>query len=194
MHQPKWQIVAEPTLGPIVRFMNQKISALGGDLHSGNIICARCTEVRGGGFDPNYGIQLCANRAGVEPLEDTLAHGKQAGLLNICSSKVLKQIIEMVHAYDYLRFDSDLKDNLRHAACTEIRASSLSGECRFWREFWHRSQWKLTYQHQECVKRRATISVSHRPNCKDDVEAAKVVNEVWDSCFADTRPFDEIYK
>lgn len=56
--------------------MNQKISALGGDLHSGNIICVRCTEARGGGLDPNYGIQLCANRAGVEPLEDTLAHGR----------------------------------------------------------------------------------------------------------------------
>lgn len=55
--------------------MNQKISALGGDLHSGNIICVRCTEARGGGLDPNYGIQLCANRAGVEPLEDTLTHG-----------------------------------------------------------------------------------------------------------------------
>jgi inner membrane protease ATP23 len=26
------------------------------------------------------------------------------------------------------------------------------------------------------------------------VHAAKVVNEVWDSCFTDTRPFDEIYK
>jgi inner membrane protease ATP23 len=33
-----------------------------------------------------------------------------------------------------------------------------------------------------------------RPECKDDVQAAKVVNEVWDSCFADTRPFDEIYR
>lgn len=33
-----------------------------------------------------------------------------------------------------------------------------------------------------------------RPNCKDDVQAVKVVNEVWDSCFRDTRPFDEIYR
>lgn len=67
--------------GPIVRFMNQKISALGSDLHSGNIICVRCTEERGGGLDPNYGIQLCANRAGVEPLEDTLTHGKPSHLV-----------------------------------------------------------------------------------------------------------------
>lgn len=101
----------------------------------------------------------------------------------------------MVHAYDFLRFKADFENmNLQHAACTEIRASSLSGECRFWREFWHRGQWKVMNQHQECVRRRATLSVSMRPNCKDDVEAAKMVNEVWDSCFADTRPFDEIYK
>lgn len=33
-----------------------------------------------------------------------------------------------------------------------------------------------------------------RPGVKDDVHAAKIVNEVWDSCFTDTRPFDEIYK
>ena len=173
-----------------MRFMNQKIGALGGNLHSGNIVCVRCTEARGGGFDPNYGIQLCANRP--EQLEDTLAHGKP--IHPPVEIMMLKDALEMVHAYDYLRFDADMKDDLRHAACAEIRASSLSGECRFWREFWHRSQWKLTYQHQECVRRRATISVAHRPNCKDDVEAAKVVNEVWDSCFADTRPFDEIYK
>lgn len=83
---------------------------------------------------------------------------------------------------------------LRHAACAEIRASSLSGECRFMREFFTRGQWKLTQQHQECVRRRATLSVMGRQSCKDDKQAAKAVNEVWDSCFADTRPFDEIYR
>ncbi len=102
--------------------------------------------------------------------------------------------LEMVHAYDHLRFKVDWENDLRHAACTEIRASSLSGECRWLREFFTRGQRKLTQQHQECVRRRATLSVAGRPFCKDDVQAAKVVNEVWDSCFADTRPFDEIYR
>lgn len=76
----------------------------------------------------------------------------------------------------------------------QIRASTLSGECRFGREFWTRGQWKLTQQLQECVRRRATLSVMNRPGCKDDVHAARIVNEVWDSCFNDTRPFDEIYR
>ena len=171
--------------------MHQKIKDLGGDLHKGNIKCLSCNREQGGGLHPDYGILICANRP--EPLEDTLTHGKSR-----VSRKLRRKAeagTEMVHAYDYLRFKVDFeKHDLRHAACTEIRASSLSGECRFWREFWHRSQWKVTYQHQECVKRRATISVSKRPTCRDDVEAAKAVNEVWDSCFADTRPFDEIYR
>ena len=76
----------------------------------------------------------------------------------------------------------------------QIRASSLSGECRFMREFWTRNNWKLTQQHQNCVRTRAVKSVMARPACKDDVQAVKVVNEVWDSCFSDTRPFDEIYR
>ena len=99
----------------------------------------------------------------------------------------------MVHAWDHLRFKVEW-DNLRHAACTEIRASSLSGECRFMREVFTRGQWKLTQQHQECVRRRAVLSLMGRPNCKSDVQAVQLVNEVWDSCFTDTRPFDEIYR
>jgi inner membrane protease ATP23 len=38
------------------------------------------------------------------------------------------------------------------------------------------------------------LSVRMRPQCKDDEQATKVVNEVWDSCFRDTRPFDEIFR
>jgi mitochondrial inner membrane protease ATP23 len=159
----------------IIRFISDRITQLHGDLNSTNVRCRRCSVRQAGGFSPNHGIQICANEMRSKGhMEDTLAH-------------------EMIHAYDHLRFKVDWAD-LRHAACTEIRASSLSGECRFMREFFTRGQWKVTQQHQECVRRRATLSVMNRPACRDDVHAAKVVNEVWDSCFADTRPFDEIYK
>ncbi|RHZ58467.1 mitochondrial inner membrane protease ATP23 [Aspergillus thermomutatus] len=145
---------------PIIRFLSDNIRQLGGDLSSHNIYCRRCTSRKAGGFDPEYGILLCANEMKDQGhLEDTMAH-------------------EMVHAYDHLRFKVDWTNNLRHAACTEIRASSLSGECRWAREFFRRGQWKFTQQHQEC----------------DEAHAEKVVNEVWDSCFRDTRPFDEIYR
>jgi inner membrane protease ATP23 len=70
----------------------------------------------------------------------------------------------------------------------------LSGECRFVREFFGRRQFKLTEQFQECVRRRATISIMNRPQVKDKEEAEKIVNRVWDSCFADTRPFDAVFR
>ena len=184
--------------GPIIRFMRENIAQLNGDINSSNIRCRRCTTRQSGGFDPDYGIRICANEMRNRGhLEDTMAH-------------------EMVHAYDHLRFKTEWRDNLRHAACTEvrqdgslalivreidtedrsaqIRASSLSGECRWTREFFTRGQWKITQQHQECVRRRAALSLRGRPACKDDVQAARIVNEVWDSCYADTRPFDEIYR
>lgn len=43
-----------------------------------------------------------------------------------------------------------------------------------------------------CVKRRAILSILGNPSCKSPEMAEKVVNEVWDSCFKDTRPFDEV--
>ncbi|EGP87150.1 uncharacterized protein MYCGRDRAFT_72054 [Zymoseptoria tritici IPO323] len=165
---------------PIITFMKHNIDLLGpqdgsASISRKNVFCRRCNDHQSGGFSPEHGILLCANQfRNRGHLEDTLAH-------------------EMVHAYDHMRFKLDPLD-LRHAACMEIRASMLSGECRFIREFFTRKQWNITQQLQECVRRRATLSVAARPACKDDVQAARIVNEVWGSCFGDTRPFDEIYK
>ena len=102
----------------------------------------------------------------------------------------------MVHAYDYLRFKIELgaDEDLRKVACAEIRASNLSGECRWANEFFGNKVLSFTGHHQDCVRRRAVISVSMRPNCESDLQAVKAVNDVWDSCFRDTRPFDEIYR
>ncbi|EFX00724.1 mitochondrial inner membrane protease [Grosmannia clavigera kw1407] len=195
---------------PIIRFLSERTTQLGGhQMDASNIVCARCparvaevevdveteTETpgqettaktaqkqkqlrvvrQGGGFHPAFGILLCANEMrDRKHLEDNLAH-------------------EMVHAYDHLRWNVDW-DNLRHAACSEIRASMLSGECRYSREAFTRGNWSLTEQFQRCVRSRAIQSLTARPRCRDDVHATKVVNEVWDSCFSDTRPFDDIYK
>ena len=166
---------------PIVRFLAHNIDLLGptdgsASITPARVICKKCDDKQGGGFDPDYGILICANQMRNRGhMEDTLAH-------------------EMVHAYDHLRFKMDAVHNLRHAACTEIRASTLSGECRWGREFFTRGQWGVTQQLQECVRRRAALSVAARPGCRDAKHAEQVVNEVWDSCFHDTRPFDEIYK
>ena len=76
---------------------------------------------------------------------------------------------------------------------------SLSGECKFSREF-RRGNWAIAKQHQvfsvfnrkECVKRRALIGLEAAPHCRGDV-GKEAMQKVWESCFADTAPFDEIY-
>jgi mitochondrial inner membrane protease ATP23 len=180
---------------PIIRYMTDNIRRLGGDIGRHNVRCRTCKTGMLGGFDHKYGIMLCANWVEKRSiLEDVMAH-------------------EMVHAYDHLRFKTTLDHtaDLRHIACSEvggaegewgqirlterqIRASNLSGECRWANEFFRNKVLAFTNHHQDCVRRRAVYSVKNRPNCKDDLEAVKVVNEVWDSCFRDTRPFDEIYR
>ncbi|KAK7742043.1 Mitochondrial inner membrane protease atp23 [Cytospora paraplurivora] len=174
---------------PTVRFLNDRIAELnhGRPMTPDNVVCRRCparltpdlqVQRQGGGFEPAHGILVCANEVRNRGhLEDTLAH-------------------EMVHAYDQLRFDVDFRGerDLKQAACTEIRASMLSGECRWTREVFTRGNYTLTQQFQNCVRRRAVQSMIARPWVKDDVQATKVVNQVWDSCFSDTRPFDEVYR
>ncbi|KAI3399042.1 hypothetical protein diail_7842 [Diaporthe ilicicola] len=174
---------------PTVRFLNDKIAELnhGQGMTPANVLCRRCparltpgmqVERQSGGFEPAHGILVCANEVRNRGhLEDTLAH-------------------EMVHAYDQLRFEVDFRGerDLRQAACTEIRASMLSGECRWTREVLTRGNYTLTEQFQNCVRWRAVQSMMARPWVKTDVQAVKVVNEVWDSCFSDTRPFDEVYR
>ncbi|POR37928.1 Mitochondrial inner membrane protease ATP23 [Tolypocladium paradoxum] len=175
------------TYSPAVRFLSEKIQALNGKLDPSNVLCRRCparleddgqVHRQSGGFSPNHGILLCANEIrDRKHLEDTLAH-------------------EMVHAWDHLRWKVDWAGDmdLKHAACTEIRASMLSGECRWTREAFTRGQWSVTQQFQNCVRRRAINSVMGRPRCKDEAQASKVIDQVWDSCFSDTRPFDEVYR
>ena len=50
----------------------------------------------------------------------------------------------------------------------------------------------VDYASQACVRRRALISVRANPACPNDEAAERAVNEVWESCFNDTRPFDEV--
>jgi len=69
---------------PIIRFLNQNIQDLNGELNEKNVRCRRCpTRIdengrrirQGGGFSPDHGIQICANEMRSQGhLEDTLAH------------------------------------------------------------------------------------------------------------------------
>ncbi|KIL71259.1 hypothetical protein M378DRAFT_64992 [Amanita muscaria Koide BX008] len=158
---------------PAVVFMLKHLKLSGYDVPSGNILCAPCDMTRAGGYSPEHGaIVLCSGHFFSQThMEHTLVH-------------------ELIHLYDDCRFKVDWK-NLRHHACSEIRANNLSGDCRFTREL-RRGFFAFSKQHQACVRRRAAESVAANPACPDAATAERVVNEVWDSCFNDTRPFDEV--
>uniref|UniRef100_A0A7S3DJI5 Mitochondrial inner membrane protease ATP23 n=1 Tax=Palpitomonas bilix TaxID=652834 RepID=A0A7S3DJI5_9EUKA len=97
---------------------------------------------------------------------------------------------ELIHAIDDCRAKMNWSD-LRQHACSEIRASNLSGECKFWQEVF-RGNFGIKKQHQACVKRRAALSVAMNPSCKDKEMAEMVVEEVFPQCFEDTVPFDRV--
>ncbi|WWC63304.1 mitochondrial inner membrane protease ATP23 [Kwoniella dejecticola CBS 10117] len=161
------------TNSPMITFMLQHLKNAGCEFDSSSIQCHPCPETRSGGFSTEHGILLCQNRFfNKKHLEDTLSH-------------------ELIHAFDHCRFKVDWF-NLRHHACSEIRAANLSGDCRWTREV-KRGFYSFNKQHQACVKRRAILSVIANPSCESPEMAERAVNEVWKSCFKDTRPFDEIY-
>ncbi|PLW14051.1 hypothetical protein PCANC_01994 [Puccinia coronata f. sp. avenae] len=196
---------------PVVRYLLQHISALPvPDSQTSKtspppssiplpISCGICSPIRSAGlFSPNEvnpssltggQVKLCADSlASKGHLEDVLSH-------------------ELIHAYDHRRFQVDWT-NLRHIACTEIRANALSGDCKWTREV-DRHMFNFARQRQICARRRAILSVAQhisaaakQPTSADETssskalaseQAAKVVDQVWSSCWNDTRPFDEIY-
>ncbi|KAJ1990391.1 Mitochondrial inner membrane protease atp23 [Dimargaris cristalligena] len=158
---------------PIVRFMLDELEKNGCKFYRKHFVCMPCGADRSGGFNPHTGVQLCSDRfLSKSHMEDTIAH-------------------ELIHAYDYCRYNMRM-DNCLHHACTEIRAASLSGDCGILREF-NRRQFAFTKQHQVCVRRRAILSVQSNPNCSAPGVAEEAVNKVFRSCFRDTQPFDEIY-
>ncbi|KAI5479048.1 hypothetical protein MNV49_004330 [Pseudohyphozyma bogoriensis] len=176
---------------PIVRFMLQHIALLppppGTEAALNSvpsptphlplpIACSPCPATMAGGYSETMGVLLCQNRFfSKKHMEDALSH-------------------ELVHAWDGRRFKvkGAWGEDLRAHACTEIRAENLSGDCRWGREITRRN-FGFSKQHQACVRRRAILSVAANPNCKSREDAEKAVNEVWESCWPDTRPFDEIY-
>ncbi|ORY35582.1 peptidase M76 family-domain-containing protein [Naematelia encephala] len=158
---------------PIVVFMLKHLKLSGCAFPPSAMQCFECPDTVFGGFNPEFGVLLCQNRLFTKSLmEDTLAH-------------------ELIHAFDHCKFNVNPSD-LRHQACTEIRAANLSGDCRLLRE-WDRGNRHFYKQHQACVRRRAVLSLLGNPSCENEEMAERAVNEVWESCSKDTRPFDEVY-
>jgi len=106
--------------------------------------CERCAQECQGGYDRARGVILC-----------------QQHMQNSRSLIEATMVHELVHAYDDCRAHVDWTD-LKHHACTEIRAANLSGDCSFSQEF-ARGNFNLRAQQQKCVRRRAELSVAMNP-------------------------------
>ncbi|GMI11837.1 hypothetical protein TrVE_jg6537 [Triparma verrucosa] len=92
---------------------------------------------------------------------------------------------ELIHSIDQCRAKADWS-NLKHHACSEIRASNLSGECGYGVELL-RGNMKHRGGHIDCVMRRANLSLKANPN--ENGEGEEVIKEVFPQCYADLYPF-----
>lgn len=155
-----------------MKFMLHHMKKIECPLTGKHYICRPCDEKVGGHFEIKEGVVLCENRLRTqEQMAETMIH-------------------ETIHAFDHCRVKMDWH-NCRHHACSEIRAANLSGDCRLFNELARGNMNKFYKQHQDCVKRRALLSIQMNPACGG--EAEKIIDEVFESCFRDTEPFDEIY-
>eukprot|EP00474_Spongospora_subterranea_P010609 CRZ11067.1 hypothetical protein [Spongospora subterranea] len=161
---------------PFVRFMVDAMTRSGCRVDERYFRCVPCVEQVGGGLyydDKGHtSVVLCENRL-VSQDQTTTA-----------------SVHELIHAFDHCRAEQDIH-NLVHHACTEIRAANLSGDCH-WRREISRGNFNLVKQHQNCVRRRAILSVSMNPACSSEADAAAAVDTAWEVCFADTAPFERI--
>jgi inner membrane protease ATP23 len=95
---------------------------------------------------------------------------------------------ELVHAVDTCRTKMDPQRNCIHLACTEIRAENLSSECNFINELMRIGPHSLRKHGQDCVKRRAVLSVGSHPRCRDRAE--EYVDAAMGRCYKDIFPFE----
>ena len=94
---------------------------------------------------------------------------------------------ELIHAYDDCRAMVNWK-SCDQLACAEIRASALSGECDFFYETRRGKMSGIRGQFMNCVKRRATLSLSQSTLCQGE-NNQKTVEQMFKTCFNDTEPF-----
>ncbi|KAJ3981002.1 peptidase M76 family-domain-containing protein [Lentinula detonsa] len=192
---------------PLIIFMLKHLRLSGCQVPEKNIFCVPCgSPYSSSGSSSSVAVSSSntQNQIPIPPLHAGAYLPHPHGAIKLCAGHFFsKQHVEstiaheLVHMFDECRFKVDWT-NLRHHACSEIRANNLSGDCRWTRELRRGegipgfgSGW--TKGHQTCIRRRAITSVAANPACPSLAHAERAVNEVWESCFTDTRPFDEVY-
>ncbi len=158
---------------PTVKFMLDALASNNCDFDSSRISCieGHNPEEQMGGYNPflKQVSVYCNQRLSYSVVQELLVH-------------------ELIHALDHCTTSLSF-DNCSQIACTEIRASALSGDCGFINEFL-RGNFNLKGGLQKCAKRRAELSLNCLPSCKKD--SANIVDSVFEQCFKDTFPFDKL--
>nr|XP_003221233.1 PREDICTED: mitochondrial inner membrane protease ATP23 homolog [Anolis carolinensis] len=135
--------------------------------------CEDCDGCVSGGFDSSTSqIVLCQN--------------------NIHYQSHMDRVVthELIHAFDHCRAHVDWFNNMKHLACSEIRAANLSGDCTLLNEM-SRFNFGLKQHHQACVRYRAVRSILAVRKVSKEM-AEKTVDEVFESCFNDHEPFGRV--
>lgn len=131
------------------------------------VSCKVCEDPYSGHyFEREKKIVICANHVTDDQFDYTVTH-------------------ELVHVYDDARAEVDF-DDPEHIACSEIRATNLSGECReakFY-EFWRRNN-----KYIDCVRSRAYNSMTYNKKDLSKETAEKAIANAWEVCYFDYEPF-----
>ncbi|XP_072124358.1 mitochondrial inner membrane protease ATP23 homolog isoform X2 [Mobula birostris] len=160
--------------GPFAKLLMDAMKSSGCTVDTNrHFSCEDCDGTVSGGFDAEISqIVLCQN--------------------NIHQQQHMNRVVthELIHAFDHCRAHVDWFHNIRHLACSEIRAANLSGECTFQNEL-SRFNFGLKQHHQKCVRERACRSILAVRKVSQET-AKKAVDDVFDSCFNDHEPFGRI--
>lgn len=154
-----------------VQFMKDAIEKAGCPLRRKFFKAIVCERASAGGFIEDEGIVVCSNSVILQDeVDQTLIH-------------------ELVHVYDQCRAANLKWNNCAHQACSEIRAGNLSGDCQYRREIL-RGHYDICKRHQECIRRRAAMSLAFNPGCTSQSHIEDSIDQVWSTCYNDTKPFD----
>ena len=62
--------------------MTEKVDGLGANITSKHFPCNFCVDMKAGGFNPDYGMELCANKLSSQShQEQVMAHGNHKSLI-----------------------------------------------------------------------------------------------------------------
>jgi len=116
----------------------------------------------------------------------------------IKSKRQLETLVvhELVHAYDHCRAHVNWSD-LKHAACSEIRAYQIASQCAFEKRFEDWSGLSILFEnsvnndnYEKCLKLEALKSVLALKDVKEK-DAIKTIDEVYPKCAYDYAPFSQ---